>query len=161
MRTEYHKGKIFDRAVRIKNDEADFTKISRLSHAPAENNINYIRASTPSNTMFYGSVLKDNYTINDHGYTRITACSETSDLLRNNSIPKGERQMIIGTWEVQESMTLATIFDPTKKYEIDYLQKIKHSYQLLLEQNPELKEKGIEYLKFLAKEFSKDVEKWE
>jgi hypothetical protein len=159
MRTEYHKGKIFDRAVNIKDSELDFTKLSRLSYAPAEYNTNYLRASTPNNTMFYGSVLKDNYTIDEHGHTRITACCETSDLLRDNSVSKGKRQMIIGTWEVQESMTLATIFDPTKEYEIEYLQDIKNNYQILLKQNPELETKGIEYLKFLAKEFSKDVKK--
>lgn len=157
MRTEYQKGKIFDRAVRIKDDEADFNTRCRLSYAPVEYNTNYLRASTPENTMFYGSVLKDNYTIDDHGYTRITACCETSDLLRDNSIANGERLMIIGTWEVQDFITLATIFDPTKEYDIDYLQEIKNRYLTLLKQNPRLETKGIEYLKFLAKEFSKDV----
>ncbi|WP_164675166.1 hypothetical protein [Anditalea andensis] len=161
MRTEYHNGKIFDRAVRIKDDEADFNTRCRLSYAPAEYNVNYLRASTPENTMFYGSVLKDNYTIDDHGYTRITACCETSELLRDNSIANGERLMIIGTWEVQDFITLATIFDPTKEYDIDYLQEIKSRYLTLLKQNPELETKGIEYLKFLAEEFSKDVKNGE
>lgn len=157
MRTEYHIGKIFDRAVRIKENETDFDTKGRLSYAPAKYNVNYLRASTPENTMFYGSVLKDNFTVDDHGHTRITACSETSELLRNSLIPKGERLMIIGSWEVQETITLATIFDPTKEYNIDYLQEIKNSYLEMLKHNPELETKGIEYLKFLAKEFSKDV----
>lgn len=157
MRSEYHKGKIFDRAVRIKENEADFNTKARLSYAPVKYNVNYLRASTPENTMFYGSVLKDNFTVEDRGYSRITACCETSELLRDNSIPKGERLMIIGSWEVQETITLATIFDLTKEYEIDYLQKIKTDYLAMLKQNPELENKGIEYLKFLAKEFSKDV----
>lgn len=157
MRTEYHKGKIFDRAIRIKENEADFNTRERLTYAPAKYNVNYLRASTPENTMFYGSVLKDNFTVDDHGHTRITACCETSELLRDNSIPKGERLMIIGSWEVQETITLATIFDPTKEYDIDYLHKIKTDYLTMLKQNPELENKGIEYLNFLAKEFSKDV----
>lgn len=157
MRTIYSKGKAFDRAVKIQYDEPDFKTVSRLSYAPAKFNTEYLRASTPQNTMFYGSVLKDNYTIDDHGYTRITACCETSDLLRDNSITKGKRYMIIGSWEVQESITLATIFDPTIEYDIDYLNEVKSDYLITLEQNPELKEKAIEYLKFLASEFSKDV----
>jgi len=161
MRTEYTKGKIFDRAVRIKDDEADFNTRCRLSYAPMEYNTKYLRASTPENTMFYGSVLKDNYTIDDHCHTRITACSETSELLRDNAIAEGERLMIIGTWEVQDLITLATVFDPTKDYDIDYLQKIKNDYLISLKQNPELETKGIEYLKFLAKEFSKDVKNGE
>lgn len=157
MRTEFHKGKIFDRAVRIKDDEEDFNTRCRLSYAPTEYNTNYLRASTPENTMFYGSVLKDNFTIDDHTYTRMTACCETSELLRDSAIAKGERLMIIGTWEVQDSITLATIFDPTKEYNIDYLQEIKNSYLPYLKQYPLLESKGIEYLKFLAEEFSKDV----
>lgn len=157
MRTEYHKGKIFDRALRINDDEIDFNTRCRLSYAPPEYNKNYLRASTPENTMFYGSVLKDNYTIDDHSYTRITACCETSELLRDNSIDKGERHMIIGTWEVQDTINLATIFDPTKDYDIDYLQDIKNEYILYLKMHPLLESKGIEYLKFLAEEFSKDV----
>ena len=157
MRTDYTKGKIFDRAVRIKDDEADFNTRCRLSYAPMEYNTKYLRASTPENTMFYGSVLKDNFTFDDHSHTRITACCETSELLRDNTIAEGERLMIIGTWEVQDFMTLATIFDPTKDYDIDYLQKIKEDYLISLKQNPELETKAIEYLKFLAGEFSKDV----
>src|SRR6056297_2397844 len=77
MRTEYHKGKVFDRAVRIMSGEADFNTKSRLSYVPPENNKEYQRASTPENTMFYGSVLKDNFTMDDHSYTRLTACCET------------------------------------------------------------------------------------
>lgn len=157
MRTEYTKGKIFDRAVRIKDDEADFNTRCRLSYAPMEYNTKYLRASTPENIMFYGSVLKDNFTIDDHSHTRITACCETSELLRDNSIEEGERLMIIGTWEVQDLITLATIFDPSKDYDIDYLQEIKEDYLISLKQNPELETKAIEYLKFLAEEFSKDV----
>jgi hypothetical protein len=161
MRTEYTKGKIFDRAVRIKDDEADFNTRCRLSYAPMEYNTKYLRASTPENTMFYGSVLKDNFTIDDHCHTRITACCETSELLRDNAIEEGERLMIIGSWEVQDLMTLATIFDPTKDYNIDYLQEIKEDYLISLKRNPELETKAIEYLKFLAKEFSKDVKNGE
>jgi len=157
MRTVYTKGKIFDRAIRNKEGEPDFTDVSRLSYAPAKYNKNYLRASTPNNTMFYGSVLKDDYTIDDHSYTRITACCETSDLLRDNSIPNGERIMTIGTWEVQEAINLATIFDPTLDYDIAYLNEIKNDYLISIEQNPSLKEKGFAYLKFLASEFSKDV----
>ncbi|WP_373060441.1 hypothetical protein [Zunongwangia sp. H14] len=128
MRTEYYKGKIFERAQRNKDGEPDFSTVDRMSYVPAEYNKNYLRASTPDHTMFYGSVLKDNYTIDDIGYTRITACSETSELLRDNSIPEGERIITLGMWQVQEEITLATIFDPTKDYEITYLNDIKNSY---------------------------------
>jgi hypothetical protein len=157
MRTEYTKGKIFERAQRNKVGEPDFTTVKRMSYAPPEHNIDYLRASTPDHTMFYGSVLKDLYTVDDVGHTRITACCETSELLRNNEIPEGERVITLGTWQVQETISLATIFDPTKDYTIDYLNEIKQEYLASINNHPELKEKGLEYLQFLANEFSKDV----
>jgi len=161
MKSIFVKGRIFDRAVRIEDNEPDFNTRSRLSYFPSEFNTSYQRASTPKNTMFYGSVLKDKYTKEDHTNTRITACCETSELLRDVKIQTGERQMIIGTWEVQELITVSTIFDPTKEYEIEYLQEIKNDYLKDLKNNPELKTKGVEYLKFLASEFSKDVKNGE
>ncbi|MDR6845595.1 hypothetical protein [Flavobacterium granuli] len=157
MRTEYSEGKIFDRAQRNKDEEPDFTTVKRMSYVPKENNKDYLRASTPDHTMFYGSVLKDHYTTDDVGYTRMTACCETSELLRDNKIPEGERIITLGTWQVQEPITLATIFDPTKDYELDYLNEIKQDYLISIDRNPDLKEKGLAYLKFLATEFSKDV----
>lgn len=161
MKSIFVQGRIFDRAVRIKEYEPEFNTRSRLSYVPNESNTSFQRASTPYNTMFYGSVLKEKFTIEDHGYTRITACCETSELLRDDTITSGERLMIIGTWEVQELITVSTIFDPTKEYEIEYLQEIKNDYLKHLKNNPELKTKGIEYLKFLASEFSKDVKNGE
>ncbi|MGL2993372.1 hypothetical protein [Flavobacterium sp. TSSA_36] len=157
MRTDYKKGKIFERVQRNKDNEPDFSTVKRMSYAPKEFNNEYLRASTPDHTMFYGSVLKDSYTIDDVGYTRMTACCETSELLRDNTIPEGERIVTLGTWQVQEPITLATIFDPTKEYTIDYLNEIKKDYIDSIERNPELKEKGLAYLQFLATEFSKDV----
>lgn len=157
MRTEYTKGKIFDRAQRNKDNDPDFTTVKRMSYVPKENNKGYLRASTPDHTMFYGSVLKDHYTADDVGKTRMTACCETSELLRDNKIPEGERIITLGTWQLQEPITLATIFDPTKDYTQDYFNQIKQDYLINIDKNPDLKDKGFAYLKFLASEFSKDV----
>jgi hypothetical protein len=162
MKTDYSPGKIFERAMKNNNGEPDFTTVERLSFCPPEFNKDFLRASTPDNTMFYGSVLKDYYTPDDVGYARMTACCETSDLLRDNTIPEGERIMTLGTWRVKEPLVLATIFDPTKTYPVDYLNEVKDAYiKTLNDLNPELKEKGLEYLNFLASEFSKDVKKGE
>lgn len=161
MKSLFAKGRFFDRAVRIKENEPDFNTRCRLSYCPSEYNTNFQRASTPNNTMFYGSVLKDKYTKEDHTNTRITACCETSELIRDDTIPSGEGLMIIGTWEVQDLITVSTIIDPTKEYEIDYFQEIKNDYLKHLKKTPEFEAKGYEYLKFLANEFSKDVKNGE
>ena len=160
MRSEYAKGKIFERALSNRDGEPDFYQVSRMSFKPAHLNTNYQRASTPENTMFYGSVLKDQYTHDDVAYARITACCEVSDLLRDNTILEGERIMTLGTWRLKNYITCATIFDPSKTYTIDFLNEVKDAYIAKLESAPkELREKGYAYLEFLASEFSKDVKK--
>ena len=161
MKTEYSDGKLFFRAVRNSDADSDFTTVSRLSFCPPEYNKNLLRASTPDNTMFYGSVVKDNPTDEEYNYARITACCETSELLRDNEIPDGERVLTIGTWRVKGKLQVGTIFDPNKKYEIEYLENIKNAYIDFLEHFPDLKEKGLAYLAYLANEYSKDVKNGE
>ncbi|WP_308130820.1 hypothetical protein [uncultured Flavobacterium sp.] len=97
MKTDYGVGKLFLRAVRNSDPSSDFSTVSRLSYCPPEYNKNFLRASTPDNTMFYGSVVKDNPTAEEVNHARITACCETSELLRDNEIPEGERIITIGT----------------------------------------------------------------
>jgi hypothetical protein len=160
MRSEYHKGKIFERAMNNRVGEPDFNQVSRMSFKPAHLNTDYQRASTPNNTMFYGSVLKDEYTHDDVAHARITACCEVSDLLRDNTIAEGERIMTLGTWRLKEDISCATIFDPSKTYTIDFLNEVKADYIARLEEAlKEFREKGYAYLDFLAREFSKDVTK--
>jgi hypothetical protein len=70
MRSEYKRGKIFERALNNKDGEPDFHQVSRMSFKPAHLNTGFQRASTPESTMFYGSVLKDQYTHDDIGTDR-------------------------------------------------------------------------------------------
>ena len=53
-----HKGNIVYRARLIEESEI-IQYENELSYIPAENNTTYKRASTPSNTMFYGILLPD------------------------------------------------------------------------------------------------------
>lgn len=161
MKTDYTVGKIFERAQRNREGQPDFSTVDRMSYSPPEYNKDFLRASTPDNTMFYGSVLKDKYTFDDVAYARMVACCETSELLRDNTITEGERIMTLGVWQVKEPISLATIFDPSKDYKVDYLNDVRDAYLENINQHPELKEKGLAYLEFLAAEFSKDVKNGE
>ncbi|NGZ44475.1 RES domain-containing protein [Cytophagaceae bacterium 50C-KIRBA] len=154
LKTVYPKGTLLERAQRNCDGQLDFSTVQRMSYAPSNFNTKYLKASTPENTMFYASVVTGNQ---NQGLARITACCEISELLRDDLIPMGERIITMGTWQVQEPITLATIFDPTKIYTINYLEEIKLAYLTHLNNFSYLKEKGLAYLQFLSKEFSKNV----
>lgn len=161
MKTDYREGKLFLRAVRNSDRDTDFSTVARLSYCPPECNNNFLRASTPEHTMFYGSVVKDGYTPEDVNYARITACCEISELLRDNNIEEGERIITIGTWRVKGKLEVGTIFDPNKIYDIEYLENIKNAYIKYLENFTDLKEKGLAFLEYLSSEYSKDVKNGE
>jgi hypothetical protein len=165
MLTDYHKtpenhySKEIERAVNNSKEEPEFNKVSRISFKPAEFNSNYLRASTPKNTMFYGSVIsEDDFDKEEMKYPRIVGASEISSLMRNSDVLEGWSRMTLGNWEVIENISLATIIDPTMEYEHPYLNSLKDRYLGFLKEMPEeVRENTIKCLKFLSTEFSKYV----
>lgn len=165
MLTDYHKtpenqySKEIERAVNNSKEEPEFNEVSRISFKPAKFNSNYLRASTPKNTMFYGSVFsEDDYDKEEMKYTRIVGASEISSLMRNSDVIEGWSRMTFGNWEVTEDISLATIIDPTIDYEHPYLNNLKNKYLEFLKEMPEdVRENTIKCLKFLSSEFSKYV----
>jgi hypothetical protein len=57
MTTTFDSSKEIERAVPNTDNEPVFNTVSRLSYKPQEYNTDFQRASTPDNTMFYGSVI--------------------------------------------------------------------------------------------------------
>ncbi len=165
MLTDYHKtpenqySKEIERAVNNTQEEPDFNSISRISYKPAKYNSTYLRASTPKNTMFYGSVIsEEDYDKEEMKYTRIVGASEISSLMRNSDVIEGWSKMTFGKWEVTENISLATIIDPTIDYEHQYLNNLKTKYLEFLNEIPEdVRENTLKCLKFISSEFSKEV----
>lgn len=160
MLTDLHQGKRVERAVNNTKEEPEFCKVSRISFKPSEFNNNYLRASTPKNTMFYGTVFSedDEITENEMKYERIVGSAEVSTLMRNSEILEGWSKITFGSWIFEDTVSLATIIDPTKEYEHKYLNKLKNRYLNFLEEVPEdIKENTLKWLKFLSSEFSKKV----
>lgn len=165
MLTDYHKtpenqySKEIERAVNNPKEVPEFNTVSRISYKPAKYNSNYLRASTPKNTMFYGSVIsEENFDKEEMKYPRIVGASEISSLMRNSDVVEGWSRMTLGNWEVIEKISLATIIDPTIDYEHPYLNNLKNKYVGFLKEMPEdVRENTKKCLKFLSSEFSKYV----
>jgi hypothetical protein len=156
--TEYPKK--IERAVNNSNKEPEFNSVSRISFKPLEYNTNYLRASTPNNTMFYGSVISEiDLNFEETKNSRIVGAMEVSSLIRSSEIIEGWSRMTFGKWEVIEKISLVTIIDPTKTYEKPYLNEMRDKYLIFLEQEPEyIREKTKKWLIFLSEEFSKYVD---
>lgn len=163
MITDYNEAgensKEIERAVNNTKEEPEFNTVSRISFKPAEYNTNYLRASTPKNTMFYGSVISDdNLDAAEIRNARIVGAAEVSSLMRNSDVIEGWSRITFGKWKVIEKISLATIIDPTKEYEQAYLNKLVAKYWEVLNQMPQdVKENTLKVLKFLSSEFSKKV----
>ena len=158
MVTDYHKSKNIERAVNNTKDEPEFNLVARISYKPAEYNQTFLRASTPNTTMFYGTVISEYFKEAEKRYARVTGISEISTLLRSPEILQEESRVTFGKWEVDSTISLATIIDPTKEYTQPYLNELKNKYiHFIAEASVEVQKESIKYLKYFSEEFSKEV----
>ncbi|WP_319229526.1 hypothetical protein [Draconibacterium orientale] len=155
--TDYNYPKIIERAVNNTEEETEFNSKSRISFKPAAYNTTYQRASTPETTMFYASVIPEGeLSTSEIEYSRIIGAWETVDVLRENS--DGERLITFGQWQIQEQVSVMTIFDPNLDYQVKYINEVRDFYnkQRLPEDLNQIRNDVLGYLAF---EFSKVVSK--
>jgi len=157
--TDYNYPKEFERAVNNTEGQPLFTTKARISYKPKEFNKTHLRASTPDNTMFYASVIPEGeLSANEITNARIIGAVETVDLLRSNIV--GERLVTFGKWQVQDKVSVITIFDPNKDYNIKYINEVRDKYNSQGLSDEDVLKRD-ELLEFLAFEFSKKVENGE
>jgi hypothetical protein len=94
------------------NRQPSFALTSELSYKPQKYNNEYQRASTPQQTMFYGSVLPP--AVEPGLYERMISVSEASILLRGAHIPDDTPEMqeegiTFGSWVVTEDIPLVAV----------------------------------------------------
>jgi len=155
--TDYRYPKEIERAVNNTEDEPIFNSKNRISFKPAKYNSTHQRASTPNNTMFYASVIPENELSKDEiQYARITGAKEVVDLFRENI--NGQRTVTFGKWEIQDLISVTTIFDPNVDYKIAYINEVKEFYKKQKLSSEQIEQRD-EVLAFLANEFSKRIEK--
>jgi len=160
--TYYNKSdfpKIIERAVQNDDLKSVFKTVERISYTLPEWNTVYKRASTPTNSMFYGSPTIEEYGEKMLDKCRITISCEACDLLRKIEFSSDDnvRHMTFGQWEVEDTLNLLTIIDPTKNYTNSLMIKLQKNYLSNLERHPELKASTLEYMTFMANEFAKPV----
>lgn len=151
-----HPGKCVYRARPNENDEI-FEKVSDLSFLPSYKNKKYKRASTPSNTMFYGAILSEEIKEGEISDNRITGCFECVDFLRD-LLKKidGEQRITFGSWIVTKDIPLvAIVFDKELVNKSSYFSQVNADFEKFITQYPDLKDKSKNIYNYLASEFSK------
>jgi ribosomal protein L30 len=163
MLTTFAEGKEIERAVPNTEEEPIFGDADRISYKPQKYNTDYQRASTPDNTMFYGSVIPEEISEYEISHARVIGAAETCELIRDTNAPDGEQIITFGKWIVKEDLNLITIVNPITDYKIQYLKELVADYRKFLEKLHDnvRNESLLFFLKFITKEFSKKVQKGE
>lgn len=151
-----HEGEIVYRARPTKEDEV-FSKNSELSFLPSEKNTKYQRASTPYNTMFYGSVLHEGITPGELEDVRIVGIFECIPFLRDTSLD-GEQKITFGKWVVTRDIPLLAIVQYSDfMNKTEYVKEMNRGFEVFIRKYPEMKERTTKIIGFLASEFAKKV----
>ena len=87
------------------DDTEVFNTKRQLSYKPQKYNTTFQRASTPNNTMFYGSILPHEIGEDDLNNARLTSCFEASKTYRNNLFISNEK-ITFSRWDVKEDINL-------------------------------------------------------
>lgn len=103
-----HKGFDIYRARPNDDEDTSFTSRSQLSYKPQKYNSTFQRASTPSKTMFYGSLLPTEFGEDDINNARATSCFEASRTFRQNLLLSNEK-ITFGRWQVQKDINVMLI----------------------------------------------------
>lgn len=137
------------------SNESSFTNISELSFKPDEYNNTFQRASTPHNTMFYGSIVPEILGNTEPETARITVLFELSEFARSaESI--GEQNITFSAWEVQDEMELISLVHH-KGFErpTELSRQLQEQFEQFTSEHPNLQEQTLEVSEYLANEFAK------
>jgi hypothetical protein len=151
----FHPGKSIMRA-RPNSEKDRFEMKKDYSFKPQEFNTTYQRASTPNQTMFYGTVVPDKLEEGELNNMRIIGVAETIPMLRDIT-KSGYQKISFGRWVVVEDLNLIAIVQKDDFYGAsNYTRELSDAYQDFLRNIPaDIAEKSLEISNFLANEFAK------
>lgn len=134
-------------------DINDITSYQRLSYKPASLNHSYQRASTPSNTMFYGIISTDYQ-------SAVAGClGEICDCLRQKDAPHKHYSIIISEWELKNDVALVQMLDIEGKNKSVAFANA-NTLNNILDQLPKTNRMANKaFLQFIANEFKKICQK--
>ena len=155
--TTLHQGKEIMRARPNYNGER-FSKVGELSYKPAEFNKTYQRASTPYNTMFYGSTISENIKLGELDITRVIGLFEAIPLVRDPA-SSGEQVITYSKWRVVKDIPLLSIIHHKDfQRENSYAKEQRENFEKFLAQHPkEVGEKARLVTDFFANEYAEDI----
>ena len=156
MVVTFSRGKSIMRARPNYNGEC-FEKKSDYSFKPQEYNKTYQRASTPNQTMFYGTVIPEAVQPGELDNMRVIGLAETIPMLRDKT-KSGYQKVSFGRWKVHEDIRLLAIVQKDKyAEESSYTKELAESYKKFIAGVPgDILERSLAYTTFLADEFSKE-----
>lgn len=158
LTTTLNQGKFIYRAR--PSESSIFSKATDLSYVPKECNKAYGRASTPKNTMFYGSINIDNNKGLKTLSEEIVILTESSKLFRESTLHNdGIERITIGKWEVINQIPLISIvYHRAYARKNSILKEQQKIYYRFIRQFPIIKEQIIEVTDFIAGEFAKKID---
>jgi hypothetical protein len=157
MAITLHPGKRIFRARLNENGEHFFSKC-QLTYKPQQFNNTVQRASTPQNSMFYGSILPEEINEDEIDEVRVTPSYEAIAWLRDKT-KKGVKRITYTKWIVTQDIKLIAILQHGNFYDrSSYTRRIMNVYSNHLNQFPDKKEDTIAFMSFMAGEFAKVVD---
>lgn len=152
----FHRGKSVMRTRPNYNGERFETK-SDYSFKPPEDNTKYQRASTPSQTMFYATVIPENLQSGELDNMRVIGVAETIPMLRDKT-KSGFQKISFGRWYVHKDISLIGIVQKERfAVESSYTKELAEGYKDFINSTPpEIQERSLAFTTFLADEFSKE-----
>ena len=153
-----HPGNSILRA-RPNNDDAEIFKTrSQLKYRPEEFNTTFQRASTPNETMFYGSVVPEQMASTDIDNARAIACFEAASTFRNNFFSSIEK-ISFSRWEVIQDINLVMVaYSPNFLRQGSILTELNQTFKNKIGSlDAELLKKSLVANEFLSQQFSKAI----
>jgi hypothetical protein len=153
-----HPGNSVLRARPNKSDDETFNTRSQLKYRPQQFNTTFQRASTPYETMFYGSVVPERTAATDIDNARAIACFESASTFRNNFFSSIEK-ITFSRWEVTEDINLVMVaYSPNYLREGSILTELNQSFQKEIGlMDPDLLKRSLVANEFLSQQFSKQT----
>lgn len=157
IKTTLHAGKVILRARPNYNGEV-FTKISQISYKPSEFNKTFQRASTPKNTMFYGSFVSELKKDGELDMTRVIGLYESLPFMRDPN-SSGEQKITYSKWIVTKDIELISLIHHREfKRENSYAEQQRLDFEKFLSTLPiDVAENSKLVAEYISKEFAKDV----
>jgi len=150
-----HPGKIILRA-RPQDNQWPYKTRASLSYKPQQFNKTYQRASTPNQTMFYGSIIPEEIDKGELDNERIVVTMEASQWLAKQT-ECGVRQIAYSKWEVTSDIKLVAVLQNKDFFDASaHTRKIVKDFNAFVENNPEYREPSILISDYIAGEFGKE-----